>query len=102
MKVIVNNPNPIDASDHHAHKCNVCGSVKFWTEDHKHIERPVCKGIYGHEVYFITCSDECRKDARDIFIKWLSEYDGWDIKKATENYDKYIANDQEETTGDES
>ena len=91
MKLATINDSPVDSGDKRAHTCNVCGSVKFWTDDHRHVERPVGKGAHGYEIYFITCSDECRKEARDIFIEWLASKDGWDKKKATENYDLYIA-----------
>lgn len=96
MKVATTNPSPIDADDHRAHRCNVCGSVKYWTKDHRQVERPVIDGHHGYEIYFITCSDECREDAREIFIQWLSGYDGWDIQSAAENYDKYVKNGKEE------
>ncbi|MES2287528.1 MAG: hypothetical protein V4547_17670 [Bacteroidota bacterium] len=66
--------------------CNVCARESRWTEEHGYIERPVKL----FEEQFIICSNECRKVAREHFIKWLGSKEGWSIKKATLNFDETI------------
>lgn len=87
MKIVVRNNNPIPTTEKYYYKCNVCDSERFWSDTHGYIERPVEDWV---EERFYICHDECRIKAREPFIKWLSSKDGWNIKKATENYDKYI------------
>lgn len=87
MKVESRNENPV-VLNHYV--CNVCGCDSIWTKDHMHIERSVGKGYSGYEVYFITCSDECRDKCREVFIAWLSSYGGWSENSASENYDLYV------------
>lgn len=89
MKVASHNEDPRERQHY---TCNVCGMEYPWSEDHHVIERGVGTGYQAYEVNFITCSDICREKAREIFIKWLSKYDGWNKKKATENWDKHINN----------
>jgi len=72
------------------YQCNVCGLFRSWSESHRHIERPVGHWYFGYEVYFITCSNECRNKQREVFIEWLSKYDGWTRKAAESNFDQYI------------
>lgn len=78
------------AADVAHHRCNICSSYLPWSDNHWAIERPIGKGYAGYEVDFITCSDKCRESAREVFIEWLSGYDGWDRRKAAENWDKYV------------
>lgn len=87
MKVVVRNSNPVNAPEwKKVYKCDVCGSEKFWSDDHSHIER------FEHwwDIYFIACSEECRLNSRTPFIKWLSDKIGWNVKKATENFDNCV------------
>lgn len=84
---MVRNNSPISAPEvKKVYKCNVCGSEKFWSASHTYVERP--NGWW--EEQFIACSDECREKSREPFIKWLSKFKGWNVKKATENYDIYV------------
>jgi hypothetical protein len=80
------------STERQIHKCNVCGSESLWTADHGHIERGVGTGFAAYEIAFIICSQECREKTRPFFISWLSAFDGWTKKKATENYDKFVTN----------
>lgn len=87
VKVIVKNSNPIPAPEcKRVYKCNVCGRESFWSDTHTYVERP----NEFWEEQFIACSDECRNNSRELFIKWLSTFKGWSIKKAAENYDIYV------------
>lgn len=90
MKTASFNANPISSECKQVHTCNVCGSVQFWTDDHRHIERGVGSGAGAYEVHFITCSDACREKSKEFFIKWLGGQPGWSKKSAAENWEKYI------------
>lgn len=93
MKVIVRNSNPIPSPiEKRVHRCNVCGSERFWSDSHTHIERPA--GMF--EEYFIACSDECRLKSREPFIKWLSSKEGWSKKSATDNFDNCVLKERNE------
>ena len=72
------------------YECSVCGRCSVWTSQHGYIERPAMDKYNAYDAEFIICSDECRSDAREPFIIWLSNLPGWTKKTATENYDKYI------------
>lgn len=88
MKIVARNNNPTPAPGTRLYyRCNVCGSERFWSDTHRYIERPV--GDWFEERFYI-CSDECRVNSRESFIKWLSDKDGWSVKKATENFEKYL------------
>lgn len=87
MKAIRGTNNPVERPQY---RCNVCGLYRSWSGTHRAIERPVGNGYSGYEVDFITCSDKCLESAREVFIMWLAAYDGWDRKKAAENWDKCV------------
>lgn len=87
MKVKAYNSNPVIKA---AYQCSICGLYRCWTDQHRYIERAVGSGYYGYEVVFITCSEECRAKQRQVFINWLSQFEGWSEKSAAQNFDLYI------------
>lgn len=95
MKIAASNTNPVNAEPKRPHTCNVCGSMQFWTDAHWHIERLVNPGRDGYEAHFITCSDECRKRAKDFYIEWLGSQPEWTKKSAKENWENYIQHEKE-------
>ena len=71
--------------------CIRCGRTVEIPEGQRHTrERDASTGYRGYEVSFITCSNKCRENARELFIKWLGTLPGWNKEKATENFDNYI------------
>lgn len=81
----------------HQHKCSVCYSYSVWTKHHLSATREVGEpkpqevGLFAPEasahnrmpgVSFITCSDACRANSKDQYVKWLASHVGWNKKKA--------------------
>lgn len=84
--IIGGNTNPTQAPKYHI--CNVCRKESPWTEQHRHVERPIGMKMNGWEEYFVTCSNECRKVQKEVFINWLGKKQGWSLKSAEENYEQ--------------
>lgn len=66
----------------HYYKCNVCGHEDRWTDNHCYVERPVTMW----EERFIICSDKCKENMKDIYIKWLGSKKGWTRISAMQNF----------------
>jgi hypothetical protein len=71
------------------YQCDVCEKISPWTENHKHIERPVGYGHESWEMSFITCSEKCRNHSKmkPAFIHWLSKFPRWGKKSALKNFE---------------
>ncbi len=64
--------------------CHVCKKESEWTKTHAHLIRP--NGMF--DKYFFTCSNECRHNQKDIYIKWLSNLKGFSKERALKDYSK--------------